>query len=110
MTFSEFRSPYNKCGRVLHRGTIRSIETEQPLQKSDYGQLIQWSHKIVDLLNQHFIGRSDGQALYFATLKTEAGGPACSVLTGFPEGSATVATYNAVESPGSDASTADKGP
>lgn len=104
LTFPEFKSLYSKCGLVLHRGTIRSIEVEQPLQKPDYDQLIQWSHKIVYLLNQHFISRSDGKGLYFVSLKTESGGPACSVLTGFSEGSVTVATYNAViGSPSSEA-------
>ena len=99
MTFSEFKSLYHKCGVVLHRGTIRSIEAERPLGKSDYDQLIEWSHKIVDLLNQHFIAKSDGEGLYFVSLKTETGGPACSILTGFSEGSVTVATYNGVVVP-----------
>jgi hypothetical protein len=94
MTHAEFKSLYSKCGEVLHRGTIRSIEAEQPPDKGDYDQLIRWSHKIVDLLNQHFISRADGRGLYFVSLKTESGGPACSVLTGFKEGSVEVATYN----------------
>lgn len=94
MTLAEFKSLYNKCGGVLHRGTIRSIEAEQPPEKNDYDQLIRWSHKIVDLLNQHFISRSSGRGLYFVSLKTESGGPACSVLTGFKEGAVEVATYN----------------
>lgn len=94
MTLAEFKSLYSKCGEVLHRGTIRSIEAEHPPDKSDYDQLIRWSHKIVDLLNQHFISRSDGRGLYFVSLKTESGGPACSVLTGFKEGSVEVATYD----------------
>ncbi len=94
LTLKDFKALYNKCGHVLHRGTIRSIETEKPLQVSDYDQVIHWSHKIVDLLNQHFVSRSDGHGLYFVSLKTESGGPACSVLTGFIEGSVAVATYN----------------
>lgn len=94
LTLAEFKVLYNKCGQVLHRGTIRTIDAEQPLEKSDYDELIGWSHKIVDLLNQHFISRSDGHGLYFVSLKTESGGPACSVLSGFVAGSVTVATYN----------------
>lgn len=96
MTFAEFKVLYSKCGQVLHRGTIRTIEAERGFEKSDYDQLIAWSHKIVDLLNQHFVSRSDGQGLYFVSLKAEesGGGPACSVLTGFTQGSVTVATYN----------------
>lgn len=95
MTLAQFKLLYSKCGQVLHRGTIRTIEAERPLQESDYDLLIEWSHKIVDLLNQHFISRSDGKGLYFISLKAEeTGGPVCSILTGFTEGSVTVATYN----------------
>jgi len=94
LTFSDFKTLYSKCGEVLHRGTIRSIEAERPLDKSDYDQLIRWSHRIVDLLNQHFINRSVGHGLYFVSLKAEeSDGPACSVLTGFKEGSVEVANY-----------------
>ncbi len=96
LTLAEFKTLYSKCGYVLHRGTIRSIEAERPLETSDYDKLIAWSHKIVDLLNQHFVSRSDGHGLYFVSLKAEevGGGPACSVLPGFTEDSVTVATYN----------------
>ncbi len=107
MTFNSFKALYRKCGEVLHRGTIRSIEAEQPLEKSDYDQLIRWSHEIVDLLNEHFITRSDGTGLYYVSLMTDSGGPACSVLTGFTQGGITVATYNLLPEPsGGDAPTA----
>lgn len=94
MTFSGFKTLYARCGAVLHRGTIRSIEAERPLDKPDYDELIRWSHAIVDLLNEHIITRSEGKGLYYVSLKTEAGGPACSVLTGFSEEGINVATYN----------------
>lgn len=95
MKLSEFKALYNKCGQILHRGTIRTIDAEQPLDKSDYDQLILWSHKIVDLLSQHFVSRAAGKGLYFVQMKSEeSGGPTCSVLTGFAEGSIKVATYN----------------
>lgn len=94
MTLAEFKRLYNKCGHVLHRGTIRSIESEGPLEKPDYDLLMLWSHKIVDLLNQHIIGRSNGKELYFTSLKTESGGPACSVFSNFVNGSVSVRTYN----------------
>ena len=94
MTLSDFKTLYNKCGQVLHRGTIRSIESEKPFDKMDYNLLMQWSHKLVDLLNQHIIGRANGIELYFTSLKTESGGPACSVFSGFSNGSVSVRTYN----------------
>jgi len=94
LTFSEFKILYNKCGEVLHRGTIRSIEAEQPITKTDYDEVIGWSHKIVDLLNEHIVARANGKGLYQISLKTESGGPACSVFSDFKDGAVTVATFN----------------
>ncbi|MCZ2152904.1 MAG: hypothetical protein LC114_03215 [Bryobacterales bacterium] len=94
LTFVEFKELYNQCGKVLHRGTIRSIEVEGPLGKQEYDKLIIWSRKLVDLLNEHIIARADGEAIYFISLRTTRGGPACSIFSGFSEGAAKVAIYN----------------
>ncbi|WP_157288563.1 hypothetical protein [Uliginosibacterium gangwonense] len=94
LTFTEFKVLYNKCGEVLHRGTIRTIETEAPIGKLDYDEVILWSHKLVDLLNEHVVARADGKGLYHISLKTDSGGPSCSVFSGFSAGAVNVATYN----------------
>jgi hypothetical protein len=94
LTFAEFKVLNSKCGEILHRGTIRTIETEEPIGKPDYDEVIRWSHKLVDLLNEHVVARADGKGLYHISLKTESGGPACSVFSGFSEGAVNVATYN----------------
>jgi hypothetical protein len=94
LTFTEFKALYSKCGEILHRGTIRTIEAEGPIGKPEYDQVIHWSRKLVDLLNEHVVARADGKGLYHISLKTEAGGPACSVFTGFSGGAVNVATYN----------------
>lgn len=94
LTFAEFKVLYSKCGEVLHRGTIRTIEAEEAIGKPEYDQVIQWSRKLVDLLNEHIVARANGKGLYHISLKTESGGPACSVFTGFSEGAVQMATYN----------------
>jgi hypothetical protein len=94
LTFIDFKALYNKCGEILHRGTIRTIETEEPIAKSDYDEVIHWSHKVVDLLNEHVVARANSKGLYHISLKTESGGPACSVYSGFSGGTVSVATYN----------------
>ena len=94
LTFTEFKALYNKCGEILHRGSIRTIEAEEPIAKPDYDEVIHWSHKLVDLLNEHIVARANGKGLFHISLKTESGGPACSVFSGFSEGSVNVATYN----------------
>ncbi len=94
LTFAEFKTLYTKCGEILHRGTIRTIEAEDSLATRDYEEVIQWSHKLVDLLNEHVIARANGNGLYYVSLRTESGGPACSVLSGFSGDAVNVATYH----------------
>jgi hypothetical protein len=94
LTFTEFKTLYNKCGEILHRGTIRTIEAEETIAKPEYDEVINWSHKLVDLLNEHIVARANGKGLFHISLKTESGGPSCSVFSGFSEGSVNVATYN----------------
>lgn len=94
LTFAEFKMLYSKCGEILHRGTIRTIEAEGAIGKPEYDEVIQWSHKLVDLLNEHIVTRANGKSLYYVSLKTESGGPTCSVFTDFSGGAIQVATYN----------------
>lgn len=87
LTLQEFRSLYSECGEVLHRGTIRSLEASEPLTEADYQKIIHWQSKIVDLMNEHLIGRANGTGLYVVSLRTESGFPECSVFSknGFAE-------------------------
>ncbi|MER0204849.1 MAG: hypothetical protein DU480_13590 [Nitrosomonas sp.] len=93
LTFIEFKALYNKCGEILHRGTIRTIEAEEPIEKPDYDEVINWSHKLVDLLNEHLVVRANGKGFYHISLKTESSGPACSIFFDFSEGMVNIVTY-----------------
>jgi len=93
LTFIEFKVLYNKCGEILHRGTIRSIEAEVPIDKPDYDEVINWSHKLVDLLNEHLVARANGKGFYYISLKTESNGPACSIFSDFSGGMMNIVTY-----------------
>jgi hypothetical protein len=94
LTLTEFNALYSKCGQVLHRGTIRTIEGEGGIGKPEYDEVIHWSRKVVDLLNEHVVARANSRGLYHISLRTEAGGPACSIFSSFSEGTVNVATYN----------------
>jgi hypothetical protein len=94
LTFSEFKTLYAKCGELLHRGTIRTIESEAQIEKPEYDEVVNWSRKIVDLLNEHVVARAGGKSMYHISLKTEKGGPACSVFSNFQDGGVQVATYD----------------
>ena len=80
LTLDDFNNLYAECGKVLHRGTIKSLEDGEPIKKEDYDKIIEWSHKICNLLNQHVIARSSGRSMYLITLRTKEGGPSIEVL------------------------------
>jgi hypothetical protein len=90
LTLGEFKTLYNECGEILHRGTIRSIEFEKPIHKADYDKVTEWHNKIVDLMNQHIIARKAGNSMYLVSLKSENGMPAVSIFSDFSKGEGTV--------------------
>jgi hypothetical protein len=81
LTFSEYKSLYNECGRYLHRGSIRTIQAAGPLGQNDLKKLLRWHGKIVALMNEHLIGRSSTSAFYLISLRTTSGFPECSLFT-----------------------------
>ena len=92
LSLAEFKTLYAECGEVLHRGTIRRLESTGPLALSDYQKVIAWQAKIVDLMNEHLVGRASGTSLYVVSLRTEPGFPECSVFTLNSTGGMDVAT------------------
>jgi hypothetical protein len=81
LTLDEFKKLYSECGEVLHRGTIRSLETVGSITQSDYQKVTDWQSKLVALMNEHLIARAHGKGLYIISLRTESGFPECSILT-----------------------------
>jgi len=81
LTREEFKTLYFECGKILHRGTIRSLEERGGITKEDYDKVISWSKKIVDLMNEHLVVRANGNSFYVISLKTTSGFPECSIFT-----------------------------
>jgi hypothetical protein len=81
LTLSEFKRLYAECGEVLHRGTIRSLAGSPEITESDYQRVIDWHHKLVDLMNQHIVARTSGSSMYFTSLRTETGYPQCTLIS-----------------------------
>ncbi len=94
LTIKEFKELYSECGGVLHRGTIRSLETNDNFKKSDYDTVFKWHGKIIDLMNEHLIGRANGIGYYIISLRTESGYPECSTFEINALNEATVSTLN----------------
>ena len=86
LTLEEFRSLYSECGEVLHRGTIRSLQAAATLATSDYEKVIGWQSKVVDLVNEHLVGRAHGGGFYVVSLRTTSGFPECSIFSPNPSG------------------------
>jgi hypothetical protein len=62
LTYKGFNELYAKCGEVLHRGTIKSLEASGAISDDDYRKVTEWQSKIVDLMNEHMVGRQMVQA------------------------------------------------
>ena len=91
LTLAEFKSLYSECGEVLHRGTIRSLQTAAPLAESDYKKVTVWQSKIVDLMNEHMVGRANGVGFYIVSIRTTSGFPECSIFSRNSSGGMNVA-------------------
>jgi hypothetical protein len=81
LTREEFKALYSECGEVLHRGTIRSLQTTDSFKDADYQKVLDWQRKIVDLMNEHFIGRANGAGFFVVSLRTTSGFPECSIYS-----------------------------
>lgn len=93
LTLEEFKKLYSECGEVLHRGTIRSLQTKGPIDNNDYQKVIDWQNKIVDLMNEHLIGRATGNSFYIISLLTDTKYPECSLFTLNKSGGMDVKTF-----------------
>ena len=94
LSIGELKNLYNECGHVLHRGSIRSLEAEKAISRKDYDKVLEWQSKLVDLMNEHFIGRANGKGFYIISLRTESGYPECCICTPNKSGGLDVATRN----------------
>jgi hypothetical protein len=78
LSFEEFSQLYNECGKVLHRGTIKMLESNGPLTVADYQKILMWQSKLIDLLNEHVVTRPENRGMFLTSLKVDTGYPACS--------------------------------
>lgn len=81
LSFDEFMTLYSQCGEVLHRGTIRSIHAAGSIAEDHYKRVLAWQGKIVDLMNEHLVGRAKGVGFYLVSLLTTSGFPECSIFS-----------------------------
>ena len=80
LTLKDFRTLYAECGPVLHRGSIRTVESARDFVPDDYEKSVVWQNRIVSLMNEHVISRANGEGLFLISLRTETGYPECSIF------------------------------
>jgi hypothetical protein len=92
LTFKEFKKLYSECGEVLHRGSIKTLQGSGDFNESDYQRVVDWQAKIVDLMNEHMVGRANIKGYYIISLRTESGYPECSTFDMLGNGGLNVST------------------
>ncbi len=93
LTFRDFRELYSECGEVLHRGRIKTLQSSGNFTERDYQRVVMWQAKIVDLMNEHMIGRANSKGFYIVSLRTSSGYPECSVFDLEGENNISVSTH-----------------
>jgi hypothetical protein len=84
LSIEDFKRLYSECGGVLHRGTIKTVEESWLTylgSTGNYQRVLFWQQKIVDLMNEHLVGRAHGAGFYVISLRTTSGFPECSIFT-----------------------------
>jgi hypothetical protein len=104
LTLEEFNTLYAECGEVLHRGTIRTLDSVGPPSVQDYEKVVAWRRKVVDLMSHHGVQRKTGSSFYFVSLKDTSAMPACSLFTIGEDGNFHVHTITTERAIGKSAS------
>jgi hypothetical protein len=73
LTRSEFKKLYNECGQVLHRGTMKSLESETAITDQQYARMVDWQTKLLGLMQEHAVSRRTVSGLYLISLRTPEG-------------------------------------
>lgn len=93
--------------RVVPLESRAMVQSTEPLTDTDYQRVLNWQAKVVDLMNEHMIGRAGGAGFYVVSLRTTSGFPECSIFSPNQSGGLDVAIrrMNVVEAKGRQAST-----
>lgn len=68
LTKDEFLTLVGLSGNALHRGDFRSLSRRpQPVQKS-HSEVVRWTQKIIDLLQEHRILFGEGPTVFYCVL------------------------------------------
>uniref|UniRef100_B0T2A7 HEPN AbiU2-like domain-containing protein n=1 Tax=Caulobacter sp. (strain K31) TaxID=366602 RepID=B0T2A7_CAUSK len=82
LTKQELPDLWNKCGDVLHRGSLKKlVDSKTPIQPS-FSDVNDWGQKVLNLLSAHRIVTSNGQLSFVTFLQVDQLGGAVQVVLG----------------------------
>jgi hypothetical protein len=68
LTKEDITRLYGQCGDNLHRRNLKQLLEPQTQVPSQYGDIIEWTNKVIKLLEVHYITLSDKQTTILCLL------------------------------------------
>ncbi len=68
MTKADLSRLYQKCGDILHRGSVKRLLTENMPIQTNFPEIMSWSQKIIKLLKFHRVLLLGGKTVFVCTL------------------------------------------
>lgn len=69
LTKGELITLYGKCGKALHRGSLRELLDPKNQPPADFRDIQKWGQKILNLLSVHLISRIGGNFHFLVALE-----------------------------------------
>jgi hypothetical protein len=70
LTRQELKELYRKCGDALHRGTLKKLKLWNDKTDPNYQDIIGWTRRIINLLEQHHIASFDNLSHFICVLSS----------------------------------------
>jgi hypothetical protein len=81
LTQTELPQLYHECGRVLHRGTLKTVLSGKPKRAPNFDQINSWLAKIASLLNHRQISLVDTKHEYWVVMQSDKDGQVWGQVT-----------------------------
>ena len=65
----ELLTLYGRCGDLLHRGTVKKLVSAKMPVRVNFPEIVNWTNKIVVLLDGHHIASMDGKLHFLCILR-----------------------------------------
>jgi hypothetical protein len=91
LTKLELAALWNKCGRILHRGTGKSLKSSDVPEGFSFHDIHEWMEKVATLLGVHRVALIDGKTNFVCTISKNEVQVAIAKAVPFPDSAPTAA-------------------